>query len=64
MMLDGEQESETIEAAVNECAYVKTLQERKDIWQYVRNKELVRQIQECKDGSMKMHEKMRMRLRL
>ena len=57
MMLDGEQESEIVEAAVNKCTCVKTLQERKDIGQYVKNKELVKKIQEGKDGLMKMRAK-------
>ena len=57
MIKGGRQDSETVEPEVNKCMCLTTLQERKEIEEYVKKKDLGRQIKFCKDGSMKVRAK-------
>ena len=57
MIKGGRQDSETIKPEVNKCTCLKTLRERKEIEEYVKKKDLGRQIKFCKDGSMKVRAK-------
>ena len=50
MIKGGRQDSETVEPEVNKCTCLKTLRERKEIEEYVKKKDLERQIKFCKDG--------------
>ena len=52
IILDSEQQSEMVEAAVNKCTCPKTLQERTEIGEFVRKKRLAKRTRAGLDGSI------------